>query len=413
MGCSALAASAIRCARHCFHDAEIVLLNYGLSNTTIYYQNAHEIVPIKCANMRLSKNIFVRNHIVSVLIRAILSRLVPYSPWQKAILSGNYYTNQLLHSDAVCSIAGGDSFSDIYGMQRFVSIVLPQFIALIMGKPLVLLPQTYGPFKGILARCIARFLLRHATIAYSRDHSGIAEAKRIVGKKGTAKGRLRFCYDVAFVLDAIKPQNFSSPIVSNSDVHPSVRVGLNISGLLYNEGCAPERTRFDLRDDYRLVIEKVSRKLLETPGVTVTLVPHVFGEKQNHQADPPACLALYRLLSPNYPGRIFIIADIYNQHELKYIIGQFDFFVGSRMHACIAALSQSVPTVGLAYSKKFAGVFESIGMDTMVSDLRTNDATDTVRFVDDAFARREEIKKVLNDAMPDIKKTVLELFCDL
>ena len=49
----------------------------------------------------------------------------------------------------------------------------------------------------------------------------------------------------------------------------------------------------------------------------------------------------------------------------KAVIGQCDFFIGSRMHACIAALSQGVPCVGVAYSMKFAGVFDTVGMERM------------------------------------------------
>ena len=40
------------------------------------------------------------------------------------------------------------------------------------------------------------------------------------------------------------------------------------------------------------------------------------------------------------------------------------------MHACIAALSQGVPCVGVAYSMKFAGVFESIGAGEWVVEAR-------------------------------------------
>jgi polysaccharide pyruvyl transferase WcaK-like protein len=43
------------------------------------------------------------------------------------------------------------------------------------------------------------------------------------------------------------------------------------------------------------------------------------------------------------------------------------------MHSCIAALSQGVPCVGIAYSMKFRGVFESVGLADWVVDGRTTD----------------------------------------
>ena len=47
---------------------------------------------------------------------------------------------------------------------------------------------------------------------------------------------------------------------------------------------------------------------------------------------------------------------------MKYLIGQCDFFVGSRMHSCIAAVSQCVPAVSIAYSDKFIGVMATLGL---------------------------------------------------
>jgi polysaccharide pyruvyl transferase WcaK-like protein len=36
-----------------------------------------------------------------------------------------------------------------------------------------------------------------------------------------------------------------------------------------------------------------------------------------------------------------------------------NYFLGSRMHACFAALFTNVPTIGIAYSDKFVGSFRN------------------------------------------------------
>ena len=36
------------------------------------------------------------------------------------------------------------------------------------------------------------------------------------------------------------------------------------------------------------------------------------------------------------------------------------------MHACIAALSHGIPTTAVAYSKKFIGFFDSVGLGDYV-----------------------------------------------
>jgi colanic acid/amylovoran biosynthesis protein len=68
-----------------------------------------------------------------------------------------------------------------------------------------------------------------------------------------------------------------------------------------------------------------------------------------------------------------------------------DFFCGSRMHACIAAFSSGVPVVPIAYSRKFAGLFGSLGY-TIITDCRTQTETQVLEAVVEAFQRRNELK---------------------
>jgi colanic acid/amylovoran biosynthesis protein len=105
-----------------------------------------------------------------------------------------------------------------------------------------------------------------------------------------------------------------------------------------------------------------------------------------------------------------MISEEYDQHEMKYLIGQCDFFIGSRMHACIAALSQGVPAVGLAYSRKFLGVLRSIGVENLVVDLRECGAGKISKLIDDAYLSREKIQSDLADRMPSVRQTVEKLF---
>jgi len=80
------------------------------------------------------------------------------------------------------------------------------------------------------------------------------------------------------------------------------------------------------------------------------------------------------------------------------------------MHACIAALSQYVPAVGIAYSKKFCGVFESIGLGDCVVDARSSDEKKLVEKVKRAFDRKDQVRKHLEEVIPQVKNDVLSIF---
>ena len=126
--------------------------------------------------------------------------------------------------------------------------------------------------------------------------------------------------------------------------------------------------------------------------------------------DPNACRQLYETLSGKYPGRIFLTRGKYNHNNIKYIIGLCDFFIGSRMHACIAALSQSVPAVGIAYSKKFHGVFESVGLGDCVADAyQCSRKSELLSIVEAAFEKRDQTRKHLDEVIPKIKANILTM----
>ena len=54
--------------------------------------------------------------------------------------------------DAIIDLTYGDSFSDIYGMKNFVLYSVPKLVTEKLHIPLILGPQTYGPFKSKMAR---------------------------------------------------------------------------------------------------------------------------------------------------------------------------------------------------------------------------------------------------------------------
>ena len=47
--------------------------------------------------------------------------------------------------------------------------------------------------------------------------------------------------------------------------------------------------------------------------------------------------------------------------DAKSYISSMDVFIGARMHATIAAYSSYVPVIPFAYSRKFEGLYNSIG----------------------------------------------------
>jgi polysaccharide pyruvyl transferase WcaK-like protein len=411
MGVSALTAGTLKAFFERYPDGELFLLDYGKKGLTYKFQTNNSIVPVQLVNIRFSKKFYLKNNIAYLLMLAMLIRCIPFKQIRKKMISKNYCMSRVAGADIIVSMAGGDSFSDIYGIERFLYVSLPQMLALILRKKLVLLPQTIGPFKSATAKAIAKLIMRRAMVVYSRDHAGIGETKNLIGPN-CADGKVRFCYDVGFIVDPVRPRGMDLDGLSETAIGSSPVVGFNVSGLLFMGGYR-QNNMFRLKIDYRQLAYDVIEHLIRQKNAMVLLVPHVFGTKEHVESDSAVCELIYAELKPKYQNKLHMVRGSYDQGEIKYIIGLCDLFIGSRMHACIAALSQNIPAVAIAYSKKFIGVLKTINAEFGVADPRELEVGDILAVIDRVYDQRVSIQRQLEQSIPGVKKAVLQLFPEI
>lgn len=408
MGVSALAESAIKCILNRWPNAEITLLGNGYVPTECLLSLNGREISVLMLPIRFCKNVFLPYHFLWFAVYGFIAKILPGARLRRTLIEWNRYCKVLFETDFVADITGGDSFSDIYGFRRFLLGFLCKWLVLFGRKKLVLLPQTYGPFKSKLSRSMAKYILKHAGLVFSRDRESLEYVKNLLDNPSESV-KVRFAPDVAFVLDPHRPDNQDMDSLERIRASNKILVGLNVSGLLFNGGYTRDNM-FDLNVNYGAIVYDIINLFMKHEEVSVLLVPHVFTTKGSVESDQDACLAVYEALQDKYEKRVFIVHGKYNQGEIKYIIGMCDFFVGSRMHACIAALSQGIPTVGIAYSKKFYGVFESIGLSDCVVDARSCEERETLEKTVSLFKRREQIRKHLLDVMPKVRDDILSIF---
>jgi colanic acid/amylovoran biosynthesis protein len=411
MGVNALTYAILRCVLAQLPDAEIAILGYAHQPKEYDLGFGDTNTTVRLVNMRFSKKYYLKNNIVMLLLLSCIMKLVPIPFVRRRIIENNVCLRTLQNADIVADISAGDSFSDIYGMRAFFYGALPKMLAIMLKKNLILLPQTIGPFKRALAKAIAEYILNRASIVYSRERNGLGE---LVGyfKNGTINEKVRFCCDVGFALEPAKPNEDEIQSLLKLRGRKCIIIGVNISGLLYNGGYT-RNNMFGLMVDYRQMVLQVITLLMRNENTSVLLVPHAFHPPEHIESDQGACAQIYDALRARYGDRIELVRGTYNQSEIKYIIGMCDFFIGSRMHACIAALSQNIPTVAIAYSKKFKGVMDSIGVGNRVADPREMQEQEILNIISKAYEERETIKSHLEQTMPEVTKRVLNLFAEI
>jgi polysaccharide pyruvyl transferase WcaK-like protein len=406
LGIKAMATGAVTAIDAQYPNAIVQMLEYAAAPQEFTFELSQKMIRIKMMNIRRSKKLWVRNHITRLTASALLLKLIPWHRVRKSLACRNPWLRALVQADYVLSLNYGDSFSDIYGLPRFLYVSLPQILVILLGKRLVQLPQTIGPFKARVCRMIANWILSHSALVYTRDEEAVPEIRRMV--PASHAGQVRFCHDLGFIV----PPKMFSPVEPPLDkvFYRRPVVGFNVSGLLWMGGYTRDNM-FGLASDYRTLVRKAIADFIENKGATVLLVPHV--NVRVGEGDPLACDEICREFQPLYPGRIFIMNPPYSEQEIKHVIAQCDFFVGARMHACIAALSQCVPTAAMAYSGKFIGVLGSVGMGSEVVDLRHISADGVMAKLGSSYDSRQVLRSVLQREMLAARRQVLDLLREL
>jgi polysaccharide pyruvyl transferase WcaK-like protein len=352
---------------------------------------------ISILNCRLSPLAPLAEQIWVILALALLYRLGVRAPARR-----NPWLSTLLRSSFIADIRGGDSLSDIYGARRFLVGCLPLLSVLLLGRPYVLLPQTYGPFRTSAARWVAALTLHRATDVWTRDHR-CGPVVHAIGRR-----EARFSPDVAFTLAPVPHAQMSFDPADLDIGRAALLIGLNVSGLLYMGGYTGDNM-FGLRSNYRDTINHLVSELLSRTNATLLIVPHTFGAEQ----ESAASAAVLDAIRDAFPRRAVLLTSAPSARAVKGLIGRTHFFIGSRMHACIAALSQHIPTVGLGYSDKFLGVFESAGIGDAVVDLRQDDAGAVSQRVLTLLEQRAAASSRLADRITVVQRQVREAFTEM
>lgn len=242
--------------------------------------------------------------------------------------------------DLIWDTRSGDSFTSIYGRHRHRTMSLVHEFAVQSGTPTVMAPQTIGPFATTTSRLLARRSLHRSSLVFARDPESATAAAEL-GRPVDATTT-----DLVFAI-AQPPESGQQRDVL-----------LNVSGLLWNENPHVPAA------GYRAMVRDIAEHLRRS-GREVTLLAHVL-DSPSPDNDVPAVQSLARELG----GAEMIIP--HDLDSVRNAISGSQLVIGARMHACLNALSVGVPTIPLAYSRKFVPLMDSVGWD-IGFDLRTAD----------------------------------------
>ena len=339
-------------------------------------------------------------HLTFSLLRCFAWRLLKSVKINAPFLLEETYCRAYFSSDIVLDLSG-DSFSDkgAFSLINMLGIL----IALVLRKPVAIYSQSIGPFRK-LTMPLAKLCLNRARLITVREEI----SRRYLDRIEVNKTPIYQVADCAFALSPVTPEK-AREILGKEGIrrNNSLLVGISVSGVMASlaERNTSKPPAFENKgNSYFTLMAQLADSLTENMQTRVVLIPHVIAPSWWLLDDRFICQEIYRLVRNR--ANVGFIRHDYTPEELKGVIGQCDLFIGSRMHANIAALSMCVPTTALGWSHKYKGVMERLGLGEYVCEFNTVNLDGLLLKVSDAWAKREEIRGLLVSKMEEERKSV-------
>lgn len=247
-----------------------------------------------------------------------------------------------------------------------------------LRKPVVMFPNSIGPFRTSIGRILSRMALNSCSSVLIRDRASYAIAAEL-----GIKSRKVLTSDTALLLKGSNRQRLGKAVVG-------------VCAGLYSKSLSDEK----MQEYVSAHVEALDR-VIEDLGVSIVFLPHyVTGFQEDDLSISQMIRGRMR-----HQDRTSII-EVKTIEEFKSLVGSTDLVVSSKMHPCVLAASSFVPSLCIAYDHKQTEFFSSIGVDQDL--LPINDVTGERLYekIVELWREREERRRLLEARVPVLQQQV-------
>jgi colanic acid/amylovoran biosynthesis protein len=254
------------------------------------------------------------------------------------------------------------------------------WLARILGKPVYLYAQSFGPYPTSLQRRIALSGIRSASLVLVRE----AKSRKLLTEFGIPNKRITKVPDSAFLFMA-KPNKAVTRVVRPKDSRETI-IGITVRSWL-------DETR---QAAYETAIAELIRVIAAKPNYRVVVIPQVTSTEQRDD-DREAGARIARLLEP--ADNIVFLSERFTHEQIVSVYASLDYLVGTRFHSVIFALLSGVPAIAIEYEHKTSGIMLDLGLERWVvpiEDVTADRLTGLfAALLRDQKAYREQLAKVI------------------
>lgn len=305
--------------------------------------------------------------------------------------------------DGVIDVSGF-ALGDAWGVRNSQYYHYHNSIFESFGKPVVFLPQAWGPFTNQSMRQLSAAAINLSNCAYARDKRSYQYMTEL---EGVDRQKIGIAPDIAYQFEGASEANALHVLMENGialkEKKNTIGIMPNMQVYLRTEGKGTENKYV------KLLIDLV-KYFLSKRNFSIILIPHQVQPIEN--PDTPDDRFLCDLITAalgNVPDVAFL-RGYYSAEILKAVIGQMDLIVGSRYHGIIAALSQMIPAVVLGWSHKYFELLRDVGIEQYIADYKNSNRDDFFALVEHAWINRKEVTGTLKQSVPEqVQKSAVAL----
>ena len=318
--------------------------------------------------------------------------------------------NVMRQSDLVLSCGGGYfySYRRILPGSTFTQNVIHAYLAALLNKPVVFLPQSIGPFSNSLARKEVKYILEGQKVhkIFAREKISYQLLHQMLAPNLSTK--IALCPDMAFYLDGNGDQDVYRD--RNLDISQPI-LALNLREWVFPEAGKPDSRRLK-RDEYINTFITVARFFVQHYQGRVMVIPQALGPDPVED-DRIISMEFIRRVQEHIPGGEtvqFHNPDTSSLTGFLQLLSQAMLLIGTRLHSCILAMLVGVPVISIGYQYKSQGTLNMLGLDRFNKNISDISSEWLITMVEEIMDHRqqiqEEIRRGLNWAHTQIDDQV-------
>lgn len=275
------------------------------------------------------------------------------------------------------------------------------FIAKNLKKPIAIYAGSAGIFKNKLQFVIAKFILNRVDLITLRDETSYKYLQDI----GINMTYTHLTADLAYLLPHAPPKRVRK-IMLQEKINESdgPLIGMTITREICRMAFSDIENAEKRYQKSATLISQVVDYLIDRLNATIIFIPHCIGPTK--ELDDRTVANDICQLVKNKHG-VKVITKEYTPEELKGLIGQFDLFIGERLHAVVGAVTMYVPAITILFPSHRNGIIASVLDEKYMCNIETIDLDLLIAKIVDALSKKEEIKRDLVDKVDAMKKRAL------